>query len=429
MNIYVATFVFIALIVFTLVIQLISNMKIVGGNELGIKSGTSKRKGFSMISGGRMFIIPLINKFAKMDLTPHTIEVVVDSAIAAGVIPLKVKATVSIGVAASTSGRERACTRILPLTRDWEELKSVAGYIIEGHLRDSIATMTPEQVMRDKDILVSKMINVCKSDLENIGLEIITMNIADVDDHRLDGVDEPDLYIALLKRIQSTDAQAKARVAQARSTAEATSQQISREAEIKVRELENELEQLRARTKVTIQELKQDEKIGIEKAIRDAEASKASILAEISSEKENANFLRNKYKAEIITSAEATRDKMILRAEQEAAKITGKAQGEINELKRTIDFVNKNPKGLQTYIIENFRSIVEPFAETLAMFPVDNVSVITGADGKHDPISGIHPHAIDEMRNKLLNENMGAIYADKLKKNNDPDDNNDSGEE
>jgi len=57
------------------------------------------------------------------------------------------------------------------------------------------------------------------------------------------------------------------------------------------------------------------------------------------------------------------------------------------------------------------------------MFPVDNVSVITGADGKHDPISGIHPHAIDEMRNKLLNENMGAIYADKLKKNNDPDDN------
>ncbi|RCW39300.1 hypothetical protein DFO77_10168 [Marinilabilia salmonicolor] len=39
-------------------------------------------------------------------------------------------------------------------------------------------------VMQDKDTLVAKMINVCKSDLENIGLEITTMNIADVDDHR-----------------------------------------------------------------------------------------------------------------------------------------------------------------------------------------------------------------------------------------------------
>jgi len=423
MNLVIASIVFIGLIVATLFIQLISNMKIVGGNELGIKSGTSKKKGFSMISGGRMFIVPLIHKFAKMDLTPHTIEVVVHSAIAAGVIPLKVKATVSIGVAASSSGRERACTRILPLTRDWDELKGVASDIIEGHLRDSIATMTPEQVMRDKDILVSKMINVCKSDLENIGLEIITMNIADVDDHRLDGVDEPDLYIALLKRIQSAHAQSKARVAKARSTAEATRQQINREAEIKVRELENELEQLRARTKVNIQELKQEEKVGIEKAIRDAQASKASMSAEINSEREKAIFLRNKYKAEVVTPSEATRDKMILRAEQEAAKITGRAQGEINELKKTIDIVNKNPKGLQTYIIENFRSIVEPFAETLAMFPVENVSVITGANGKHDPISGIHPHAIDEMRNKLLTENMAALFTgEKIKdKKNDDD--------
>ena len=394
-------------------------MKIVGGNELGIISGVGGKKGFMMLSGGRMFVIPLIHKFAKMDLTPHTIEVIVDSAIATGVIPLKVKATVSIGIAASRSGRERAATRILPLTRNWEELKSVASDIIEGHLRDSIATMTPEQVMRDKDKLVSKMINVCKSDLENIGLEIITMNIADVDDHRLEGVDEPDLYIALLKRIQSADAQAKARIAKAKSLAEATRQQQQREAEIKVREKENELEELIASTKVTIQEIKQEEKVGIEKAIRDAEAAKASILSQINSEKERVNFLRNKYTAEIVTPAEAKKEQMIIQAEKESAKIKGKAQGEINELKKTINIINKNPKGLETYIIENFKNIVEPFAETLSLFPVDNVSVITGADGQHDPISGIHPHAIDEIKNKLLTERMGGILGSQVSQGND----------
>lgn len=412
----ISAIVLIAIIVVWLIIQLVSNMKIVGGNELGIISGVGSPKGFSMLSGGRMFVIPLIHRFAKMDLTPSTIEVVVDSAIAAGVIPLKVKATVSIGIAASRSGRGRACTRILTLTRQWAELNSVASDIIEGHLRDSIATMTPEQVMRDKDALVSKMINVCKSDLENIGLEIITMNIADVDDHRLEGVDEPDLYIALLKRIQSTDAEAKARIAKARSLAEATKQQEQREAEIKVRNIENELEQLIAQTRVAIQELKQNEKVGIEKAMRDCQASKASYLSLIASEKENVNFMRNKYQAEIVKPAEAVREQMIINADKEAAKIKGKAQGEINELKNTIDMINRNPKGMQTYIIENFNSIVEPFAATLSMFPVDKVSVITGADGRHDPISGIHPHAVEEFKNQMIAQNMAAALSTTLEK-------------
>jgi uncharacterized membrane protein YqiK len=71
-----------------------------------------------------------------------------------------------------------------------DELTAIATSIMEGHLRDSIAAMTPEQVMTDKDVLVQRMIKVCKGDLEGIGLEITAMNIADVEDHRLDGVAE-----------------------------------------------------------------------------------------------------------------------------------------------------------------------------------------------------------------------------------------------
>ncbi len=52
-------------------------------------------------------------------------------------------------------------TRILNMTHNWEELRTVASDIIEGHLRDAIATMTPEQVMQDKDTLVARLINVC----------------------------------------------------------------------------------------------------------------------------------------------------------------------------------------------------------------------------------------------------------------------------
>lgn len=403
--------VFLGLIIVTLLVQVISNMRIVGGNELGIVSGVSGPKGFQMISGGRIFTIPLLHRFAKMDLTPHTIEVVVDSAIAEGVVPLNVKATVSFAIASNQAGRSLAAIRILHMVNREDELKQLASNIIEGHLRDSIATMTPIQVMQDKDTLVAKMINVCKMDLENIGLEITTMNIADVDDHRLKGVEEPDLYIALLKRVQTVNAETKARKAIAESRANAVEQEEARKAEVGVRNIDNEYEQLVAETKVRIMKEKQLEKVGIEKVFQDMKAQEAVRLSEIEAERQKLGMLQHKYEAEIVTPALAQKERMILQAKQQTFSFLGKAEGEIEELKETIEIVQKNPESGNTiYMIENFESLIRPFAETLNYFPAKNISVITGIEGKHDPISAIHPNAIEEMKNNLINmATAGAV--------------------
>lgn len=403
--------VFLGLIILTLVVQVVSNMRIVGGNELGIISGTGGKKGFQMISGGRIFTIPLLHRFAKMDLTPHTIEVVVDSAIAEGVVPLNVKATVSFAIASNQAGRALAATRILHMVNREDELKSVASNIIEGHLRDSIATMTPVQVMQDKDTLVAKMINVCKSDLENIGLEITTMNIADVDDHRLSGVEEPDLYIALLKRVQTVNAETKARKAIAESRANAVEQEEARKAEVAVRNIENQYEELVAETKVNIMQEKQLEKVGIEKVLQDMKAQEGALLSEIEAEKQKLEMLRHKFEAEIVTPAKAEKERMVLQARQQTFAFLGKAEGEIEELKETIDIINQNPEtGNKVYLIENFERLIRPFAETLDYFPTKNISVITGLEGRHEPISAIHPSAVEEMKNNLISyTTAGAV--------------------
>jgi flotillin len=406
----------IGLIVITIIIQLVTNMRIVGGNELGIVSGKGGKKRFKMISGGRIFTIPLLHKFSKIDLTPYTIEVVVDSAIADGVVPLNVKATVSFAVASNINGRERASTRILKMTTNTDMLTDVASNIIEGHLRDSIATMTPEQVMMDKDGLVARMINVCKSDLENIGLEITTMNIADVDDHRLKGVDEPELYIALLKRVQTANAETKARKARADALANSTEENENRRAEIEVRALENELEQLLAQTQVRVKEEIQREKVGVAQAMQSAKANVSGMQSKIEAEKQRIEMLKQKFEADIVTPAIATKERNILEAEQEAARVVGKAQGEIDELKETIQILAKGgEESKQTYLIENFERLIGPFAETLGFFPVDNISVITGAEGKHDPISAIHPNAIASEKNDLIRE----VIADALGRSDD----------
>ena len=395
-----------------ILIQLITKMRIVGGNELGVVSGKGGTKGFRSFSGGRAFIIPLLNRFAKLDLTPHTVEVGVDSAIASGVVPLNVKATVSFAIASNEAGRSRAATRILSLAEDWEELRITASDIIEGHLRDSIASITPEQVMKDKDTLVAKMINVCKGDLENIGLEITTMNIADVDDHRLDGVDEPDLYIALLKRVQTANAQTKAREARANAKAASVEQEEARRAEVEVRSLENEYENLVAQTRVDVAEQVQRRVVGVEQAERDATARVAGLKQQVLAEQQGIAMLRTKFEAETITPALAEKERMVLQAKAKAARLRAKAQAEIDQLKETFAIVAKGGRsGSVAYILENFEGIIRPFAETLQFFPVDRLSVVTGAEGSRGPISAIHPNAVDMERNNLL----GGVLSEALK--------------
>ena len=396
--------VFVGLVGVTALLQTVTRMKIVGGNELGVVSGRAgTQKGFRAISGGRLFVIPFVNRFAKLDLTPHTIEVPVESAIAAGVVPLNVKATVSFAIASNEAGRTRAVTRVLTLGRDIAKLRKMASDIIEGHLRDSIASITPEQVMKDKDALVARMINVCKGDLENIGLEITTMNIADVDDHRLAGVEEPDLYIALLKRIQSANAQTKARVAQADAKAAAAEQQESRRAEVEVRSLENEYQKLMAETRVKVLEENQRRAVGVKQAEQNGQARVAGLTVAVASEKQGIEMLSKKFEAEIVTRAQAQKEKIVLEAQAAAALTREKAVAENEQLERTLKIIKAGGKiGDRTYIIENFARMIEPFAETLKLFPVERLSVITGIEGHREPISAIHPDAVAMGRNDLI---------------------------
>jgi flotillin len=391
----------------------------VGGNELGIISGVLNEKGFATISGGRIFVVPIIHRFSKINLTPHTIEVMVDSAIAAGVVPLNVKATVSFSIASNETGRNRAVTRIMGMANAPEILQKTASSIIEGHLRDAIASMTPEQVMQDKDTLVARMINVCKTDLENIGLEITTMNIADVDDHRLAGVEEPDLYIALLKRIQTANALTQARQAKATADASSAEAREERRGDVEVRTLENNYENLVAQTRVKVAAENQKKAVGIEQARQSALAQVAGLKAQIEAERQRIEMLRKKYEAEVITPAQAAKEKTVLQAQAEAATILGRSQGEIDQIRSTMQIIEKNAaQGSDAYIIDNFEKLIGPFAETMDLFPVGWLSVITGAEGRHEPISAVHPHALEEQKNRLLEGALGEAmgFVDEQKK-------------
>lgn len=394
----------VALIVLTLIYQLITKMKIVGASELAVVAGKSSQ-GFSTVRGGRVFVWPLIHRFFLMDLRPQTTSVRVESAIARGIVPLNVVATVSFAVASAGGGLQNAIRRILLMTHHWTELTEIATSIIEGHLRDSIATMTPEQVMKDKDILVQNMIRVCKADLEGIGLEITTMNIADVDDHRLPGMESPQLYIDLLKRIQATNAETQARKAQAEASAVASEEAQERRADVQVRNQSNERERILAEMRVKIANEHQRSAVGVEEATKNAEAKVAGLQARIEAERERIEMLRAQYEAEILTPALAERDRRILEAKTRSTELRGRVEAELEQLRRTVETLNTGGQAaLDVYQIENLGKLLNPFAKTLSLFPAEHVTVLSGAQQRRPPLSAIHPHPVEETKANILRE-------------------------
>ena len=119
-------------------------------------------------------------------------------------------------------------------------------------------------------------------------------------------------------------------------------------------------------------------------------------------------MVRAKCEAEVIIPAQAERDKAIEAAKAETVNIRGQAQAELTQLKRTIEILESaGDQGLNAYIIEKFDELVQPFAQTLDLFPVQDISVIAGNTPSNGPISSIHPNAVD----LELNRRIGGVMA------------------
>jgi hypothetical protein len=111
-----------------------------------------------------------------------------------------------------------------------------------------------------------------------------------------------------------------------------------------------------------------------------------------------------------LTPAEAERERQILAAQAQIATWRARQQAEIDQLARTVEILQKGgATALQAYLIEHFEELMQPFAQTLALFPVEQTTVITGASGTHAPLSGIHPHPIEEEKARLLQQAFGVL--------------------
>ncbi len=285
------------------------------------------------IHGGAAFIVPVVQAYAYLDLTPISIPVDLTNALSRQNIRIDVPSRFTVGVSTEHGIMQNAAERLLGLRL--AEIQELAKDIIFGQLRLIIATMDIEEINTDRDKFLAAVSNNVETELKKIGLRLINVNVTDI-------TDESGYILALGKEAAAkaiNDAkksvaekerdgaigQALAEKDQRIHVSEAESQAITGENSAQVaislsnaHRREKEAEALRIATAA--------EKIQAAKALEDAYAAEK--------EAELARFSREQaaLEADVIVKAEIAKRKLELEAEAVAEQTRRHAKGEADAI-------------------------------------------------------------------------------------------------
>ena len=361
------------------------------------------------IHGGAAFIMPIIQSYQFMDLTPMSINVDLKNALSRQNIRIDVPSRFTVGISTEPSVMQNAAERLLGL--QLAEIQELSKDIIFGQLRLIIATMDIEEINTDRDKFLEAVSRNVEVELKKIGLRLINVNLTDISDESG--------YIAALGKEAAAKAindakksvaeqdrdgsigEANARMEQRIKVAEADSVAIQGENEAKMKIAmsdaalkEKEAEALKIATTA--------EKIQAAKALEEAYA------AEQSAEVARRNKEQATLEADIIVRAEAKKKEMELEAEAEAEQMRRKAKGEADaiyakmeaEARGVEEILKKQAAGfaeivqsaggdtnaaLQLLIADKLEELMRVQVDAIKNIKIDKVTVWDGgqnADGK-----------------------------------------------
>ncbi len=132
------------------------------------------------IHGGAAFIIPVIQDYEFLELTPISIEVNLVNALSKQNIRVNVPSRFTIGVSTEPGVMQNAAERLLGLGA--QDVQELAKEIIFGQLRLVVASMDIEEINNDRDKFLTNISQSVETELKKVGLKLINVNITDIVD-------------------------------------------------------------------------------------------------------------------------------------------------------------------------------------------------------------------------------------------------------
>ena len=383
------------LIVLASVITLLKTcLRICRPNEILIISGRTYKQpsgrevGYRVVFGGRAFVIPVIERVEKMDMTTMPIPVEVSNSYAKGGTPLNIQAIANVKVSSNKSIVGNAIERFLGRNRS--EIRRVVRETLEGNLRGVVANLTPEQVNEDRLNFAERIAEDVARDLNKLGLQLDTLKVQSV----TDDVD----YLSSIGRRQIAKIVRDAEIAEAVAIGEAErieadcqkrAEMFKSQALTIIQEKTNELRKIKA-------ELDQRSKSEEERTA--AAAKEARARAEQQLQLTRAKLERLRLQADEVLPAEARREAQALHAKGAAAGTAenAKAAAQVNEMLAQV-WQETGADASQIFLLQQIEMILQEAAAIPHRVNMGNVNVIDNGDGKAiASLANVYPEIVKQ---------------------------------
>ncbi len=130
------------------------------------------------IHGGASFIMPLIQSFEWLDLTPIPIDVKLRDGLSKDNAQVNVTSTFTIGISTQPGVMENAAERLLG--QNMEQIHELASDIIFGRIRRTLASREADSIQADRNSLVDEITKAMEPELMKVGLRLINENVHDI---------------------------------------------------------------------------------------------------------------------------------------------------------------------------------------------------------------------------------------------------------
>jgi flotillin len=172
--------VFVAVLFVTLILIARMYKRCPSDRILVIYGKVAGNKSSHCIHGGGAFVVPLIQDYAFISLTPMTISIPLQNALSFQNIRINVPSTFTVGVSTDPAVMVNAAERLLGLVPS--QIEDMAKEIIFGQLRLTVASLTIEQINQDRESFLVEIRKNVEPELNKIGLNLINVNITDITD-------------------------------------------------------------------------------------------------------------------------------------------------------------------------------------------------------------------------------------------------------
>lgn len=353
-------------ILFSTVTILISRYKKSKPNQVLVVYGkvgpgaSSEKRTMKCIHGGAAFILPVIQAYDYLDLTPIQIDINLKNALSKQNIRVDAPAVFTVGISTENGIMQNAAERLLGLGKDG--IEDLAKDIIFGQLRLVLATMNIEEINTDRDRFLHEVQENVEAELQKIGLRLINVNVTDINDESG--------YIESLGKEASSKAinDAKKTVAERDrdgSIGEANARKDQRisvaEADATAIEGENKSQTIIANSEAFKREeiAKAERKASAAEKVQAARALEESYEAEQTAELKRASREEATKRADILVPAEIEKQKMEVDAEAKAEETRRVAQGEADAIYSKLQAEARGNKEILEAQAEGFKKIIE----------------------------------------------------------------------